>query len=142
MRSVIRQSVELPASAESLFEMYLDPRAHEAITGFPVTIGAEVGADFRAFNGQISGTILSIVRSKLIVQSWRSTKFHDDDPDSTLVLMFTPEPETAGHGRIDLVHLDVPDHDFRDVTEGWSEYYWSPWRTYLDSQSVSVKGER
>ena len=136
MRKIIQQSVVLPARPEALFAMYLDAAVHAVITGFPVTIGAEAGADFRAFNGQLSGTILSIVRSKLIVQSWRSTKFHDDDPDSTLVLMFTPEPETAGHGRIDLVHLDVPDHDFQDVTEGWSKYYWSPWRTYLDSQNA------
>ena len=136
MRKIIQQSVVLPARPEALFAMYLDAAVHSVITGFPVTIGAEAGADFRAFNGQLSGKILSIVRSKLIVQSWRSTKFHDDDPDSTLVLMFTPEPETAGHGRIDLVHLDVPDHDFQDVTEGWSKYYWSPWRTYLDSQNA------
>ena len=33
MRNVIRQTVVLPASAEALFEMYLDPSAHEAITG-------------------------------------------------------------------------------------------------------------
>ena len=132
MRRIIQQSITLPAPADVLFDAYLNPVAHSAITGFPVTIGAEAGADFRAFNGQLSGTILSIVRSTLIVQSWRSTKFHDDDPDSTLVLMFTPEPEPAGHGRVDLVHLDVPDHDFQDVTEGWSKYYWSPWRTYLE----------
>jgi activator of HSP90 ATPase len=136
MRKVIQQSVVLPARPEALFAMYFDAAAHSVITGFPVTIGADADADFRAFDGQLSGTILSIVRSTLIVQSWRSTKFHDDDPDSTLVLMFMPEPETAGHGRIDLAHLDVPDHDFQDVTEGWSKYYWSPWRTYLDSHNA------
>ena len=134
MRKVIRQSVILPASAESLFEAYLDPTAHAAITGFPVTIGAEPGAEFRAFNDQLSGVIVVVVRPQLIVQAWRSTKFHADDPDSTLILTFTAESKNADQGRIDLVHLDVPDHDFQDVTDGWSKFYWVPWQAYLDSQ--------
>ncbi len=134
MRNVIQQSVVLPASAKMLFEMYLDPAAHSAITGFPVSIGAERGAPFHAFNKQISGQILAIDRPGLIVQSWRSVKFHDDDSDSTLILSFTRERSDAERGRIDLVHLDVPDHDFHDVTEGWHKHYWNPWRTYLENQ--------
>jgi hypothetical protein len=114
--------------------MYLDPGAHGAFTGFPVDIGAEPGALFHAFNKQISGEILAVVQSQLIVQSWRSVKFHDDDPDSTLILKFMPEPSSAPQGRIDLVHLDVPEHDFRDVTDGWHKHYWDPWRTYLQTQ--------
>jgi hypothetical protein len=133
MRSVLQQSVKLPAPVVDLFEMYLDPVAHAAITGFPVTVGAERGAPFHAFNKQLSGQMLSIVRPHLIVQSWRSVKFHDDDPDSTLILSFRPEPSDARQGHIDLVHLDVPDHDFRDVTEGWHKHYWNPWRTYLEN---------
>lgn len=132
MRSVIQQSVVLPALAHRLFEMYLDADAHAAFTGFPVAIGPEAGATFHAFGKQISGQILAIVRPRLIVQSWRSVKFHEDDTDSTLILTFTPEPNN--HGRIDLVHLDVPDHDFEGVTEGWQTHYWKPWQTYLANQ--------
>jgi uncharacterized protein YndB with AHSA1/START domain len=138
MRSVIHQSVVLPASAEVLFEMYLDPDAHAAFTGFSVGIGAEVGAPFHAFNKQISGQILAVVRPKLVVQSWRSVKFHSDDPDSTLILSFTPDLANTKHGRVDLVHLDVPEHDFHGVTEGWQKHYWIPWRTYLESSERSL----
>ena len=134
MRSVIQQTVVLPAAADVLFEMYLDPRAHAAFTGFPVTIGAEPGAGFRAFGGQLSGTILAVVRPRLILQSWRSTKFAADDLDSTLILSFTPEGEGGrrGRGRIDLLHLDVPEHDYQGVTDGWPKHYWNPWREYLE----------
>jgi uncharacterized protein YndB with AHSA1/START domain len=136
MRSVIRQSVVLMAAAERLFEMYLDPSAHAAITGHPVEIGSESGAKFQAFGGQLSGEILTVVRPRLIVQSWRSVKFHGDDPASTLILTFTPEPTDTRRGRIDLVHLDVPEHDFQDVTEGWLKYYWEPWQSYLEVQQT------
>jgi hypothetical protein len=134
MRNVIEQSVKLPAPAAALFEMYLDAAAHSSITGFPVIISAERGAAFHAFNKQISGEILAVIRPRLIVQSWRSVKFHDDDPDSTLILSFMPEPSNAQDGRIELVHIDVPEHDVRDVTEGWRKHYWEPWRNYLENQ--------
>ena len=49
MRSIISQSVVLPALAEHLFEMYIDPEKHAAITGAPVTIGVAPGSPFQAF---------------------------------------------------------------------------------------------
>jgi len=127
-RGVISQSVVLLAPADALFHMYLDPIEHEAITGSPVTVGDTPGARFSAFNGALSGTVLSIVAPSLVVQSWRSTDFKSDDPDSTLILSFVPNGDS---GRIDLVHLDVPDHDFDVVSKGWEKFYWQPWREYL-----------
>jgi len=134
MRSIIRQSVVLPAAADTLFAMYLDPATHGAFTGFPVTIGEQPGSAFGAFDGQLSGTMLATVRPQLIVQSWRSTKFAESDPDSTLILLFSPDAADENCGRIDLVHLDVPEHDYQGVTEGWQKYYWAPWRTYLERE--------
>lgn len=131
MRSVIRQSVELPAPAESLFDMYLDAKSHSAITGMPVTIGAERGDRFEAFDGQLCGAMLEVIKPRLIVQSWRSAHFRESDPDSTLILSFVSAAEA---GRIDLIHLDVPDHDFDGVTQGWEKYYWTPWREYLKNR--------
>jgi activator of HSP90 ATPase len=131
VRNVIRQSVVLPAPAETLFEMYLDPAVHRAITGAPVDIGDERGAKFKAFDGALTGTILEVVKPRLIIQSWRSNVFKAEDPDATLILSFTPEND---EGRIDLIHIDVPDHDYEGVTQGWEKHYWAPWRAYLGSR--------
>ena len=128
MRSIISQSVVLPAPAERLFAMYIDPANHAAITGAPVAISAEPGAPFQALNGALTGAMLQIIPQRLVIQSWRSTKFNDGDPDSTLILAFTPE---GTNGRIDLAHLDVPAHNYQSVVEGWETHYWGPWRRYL-----------
>ncbi len=129
MRSIITDAVVLPAPAEKLFEMYLDPAQHAAFTGKPVTIGVEQGASFEAFDGMLTGTILHVVRPRLVVQSWRSALFHAENPDSTLIITFTTE---QNEGRIDLVHLDVPEHDYDDVVAGWKKFYWDPWREFLE----------
>lgn len=128
MRSVIRQSVLLAATAEELYASYLDPRKHAAVTGSAVIVGDKPGSKFSAFYGSITGTMLAVVPRRLIVQSWRSTNFRSSDPDSTLILEFVPEGKK---GRINLIHLDVPEVDFEGVTRGWELYYWTPWRRYL-----------
>ena len=129
MRSIIYQSVTLPASAEALFDMYLDPARHAAITGQSVVIGGDGGAEFHAFGDMLSGTMLQIVKPYLIVQSWRSANFGAADPDSTLILSFSNQ---GSEGRIDLVHVDVPAIDYDGVAEGWEKFYWAPWRAYLE----------
>ena len=128
MRSVIQQSVVLPARADALYAMYLDPAAHAEIAGGPVTIGAAPGAVFKAFDGAITGVTLALVAPVLIVQSWRSAHFKPEDPDSTLILTFTPQ---GAQGRVDLVHLDVPEQDYQGVIDGWEKFYWTPWRRVL-----------
>jgi activator of HSP90 ATPase len=133
MRNVIRQTIVLPAPAETLFDMYLDPSKHQAITGASVDIGDEKSANFKAFDGALTGTILEVIKSRLIVQSWRSNAFKAEDPDSTLILSFTPKGD---EGQIDLIHIDVPDHDYDGVTQGWENYYWAPWRAYLATNAV------
>ena len=86
------------------------------------------GARFEAFDGALTGTILQVVQNRLIVQSWRSILFGRRDLESTLVLSFWPEKRG---GRIELTHVNVADGDFAGVSEGWSKYYWLPWRKFL-----------
>jgi activator of HSP90 ATPase len=125
---IVKQSVTLPASAKDLYAMYLSPRAHGAISGGKVAISARSGSKFSAFGGALSGRMLQAVSGKLIVQAWRSTTFKKSDADSTLILRFT---QKGRRGRIDLVHVNVPDHDYQGVNKGWKRYYWKPWRKYL-----------
>lgn len=131
MRNVIYKTVVLKASAETLFDMYIDPVMHQAITGLPVVIGGEAGDEFEAFDGALSGVMLQVVKPRLIVQTWRSPAFAEDDPDSILFLSFHPQGE---HGRIDLVHLDVPEQDYEGVKKGWREKYFEPWREFLANE--------
>jgi len=128
MPKIIRQSVTLPTPAKQLYAMYLKPRVHGAITGAKVVIGARPGSNFSAFGGALRGRMLQTIPGRLIVQSWRSTAFRKSDVDSTLIIRFTPK---GRNGRVDLVHINVPDHDYNGVNKGWKNYYWKPWRKYL-----------
>lgn len=129
MKKVIHHSVILEAQANRLFDMYMDPAIHGAITGGPVIVSPAIGSKFSAFDGMISGRTLSVVPKKHIIQLWRANHWKAEDRDSILVLTFVHEGE---NGKIELTHLDVPEYDFDNVNKGWLEYYWKPWREYLE----------
>jgi len=99
----------------------------------PAKASRRIGGAFTAFGGQILGRNLAIVPGKMIVQSWRASHWKKEDPDSVLVLRFSKAP---GGGRIDLVHVNVPQYDHKGVTQGWPKYYWKPWKTYLAGRSA------
>ncbi len=128
-KRIIQQSVVLPAAADRLFDMYLDPVAHGAIAGGPVTISSTVGSEFRAFDGMVYGRTIAVVPKKHIVQLWRGKDWKPEDHDSILVLSFLPDGE---NGKIELTHLNVPESDFDDVNRGWMEYYWKRWKAYIE----------
>jgi activator of HSP90 ATPase len=128
MPRTILQAVHLPAPPARLYAQYLNSRTHAAITGGPARVTAKPGSAFSAFGGTLSGRILHLVPRRLIVQAWRSSHWLESDVDSTLILSFHAE---KGGGRIELAHVDVPEHDFAGVSEGWERYYWAPWRAYL-----------
>ena len=132
MLRIVTQSVVLPCSPKALYAMYLSPKAHGAITGGRIEIGARPGSKFKAFGGALTGRMLHTVPGRLIVQAWRAKPFHKGDHDSTLVLRFLPAGRNRG--RIDLEHVNVPSHDYHGVDKGWKNYYWKPWRKYLASK--------
>jgi activator of HSP90 ATPase len=121
----------LPASPDRLFDMYLNPDLHAAFTGASAEIAPHAGAEFRAFDNALSGRILHLIPKRMIVQSWRASHWEMEDLDSTLVLTFWPDEERT---RIDLVQVNVAEHDFAAVSQGWEKYYWTPWRKYLEEK--------
>jgi activator of HSP90 ATPase len=131
MLKTIDQSVRFSATAQKLYDIYMDPMQHAAVTGRPVRISPRTGSKFTAFEGMLTGVMLFTIPGRLIVQRWRSCMFYDTDLDSILILRFVQDGK---RGRIDLTHANVPKQDHTGVTEGWETHYWKPLRAYLKNQ--------
>lgn len=114
--------------------MYVDSKKHSAATGGRAKIGRKEGAAFTAWNGKLRGKNLLIIPNRLVMQAWRATHWPASDPDSMLLLRFREAP---GGGQVDLLHVNVPDHDHKGVTQGWKKYYWQPWKKYIAAKKKS-----
>ena len=133
MTKPVVQSVTFKASPKELFEIFTDSKKHSAATGAKASVSAKPGAEWTAFEGMLSGKNLMVIPGQMIVQAWRGSHWKDSDPDSILILNFSKAP---GGGKVDLVHVGVPQHDHKGVTKGWAQYYWVPWKAYLKGRSA------
>lgn len=128
MTNIIRQTVKFNTSPELLFDLFTDSKKHSEATGAKASTSRKVGGKWSAFDGMIYGRNLVVIPRRMIVQAWRAAHWKKADLDSILILNFN---KVRGGGRIDLVHVNVPDHDIAGVSHGWPKYYWNPWRVYL-----------
>jgi activator of HSP90 ATPase len=137
MPKTVVQSLNLPATPPKLYAMYLDADQHASFTGGgPARIAAKAGTEWSAFDGRIHGRILALIADRMIVQSWRSFEWEENDLDSILVLTFWPEGQGA---RVELTQANVPDRLYDTLVSGWPSRYWNPWRSFLQLIS-SVPG--
>src|SRR5262249_5815439 len=99
-------SAVIPASPERIYAAWLDSASHGAMTGGAAEIDPKVGGRHSAWNGYVSGETRELDPGKRIVQSWRSTQFPSESPDSLIVVLLEPEGE---HTRITIAHTEIPE---------------------------------
>ena len=124
------------ATPAKIYAAWLDGDGHAKMTGSAAEGQPVVGARFSAWNGYISGTNLELEPSRRIVQSWRTTEFPADAPDSRLEILFDP---IAGGTRVIIRHTGVPDGQRKQYESGWHDHYLAPMATYFGTATKSVK---
>ncbi len=118
----------VPAPPEKLYRAWLSSDEHTAMTGGVATIDPNVGGEFTAWDGYINGKNLELEPYARIVQSWRTTQFTDDDPDSQIEVNF----ESAEGGTLVRIrHSGVPSEQLGYENGGWQKSYLDPMRNYF-----------
>ena len=120
MSQSIQQTVTFTVPPHVVYEVLMDSQQHAAFTGGAAKISRQVGGEFSAFDGYITGRNIILVPGKQIVQSWRAADW-EEGVFSTVTFKFTPVPEGT---RLDFTHSDLPDGTEQEFTRGWIENYW------------------
>jgi uncharacterized protein YndB with AHSA1/START domain len=118
----------IPATPQAIYDAWLDSRGHSQMTGGNAEASSQVGGTFTAWDGYISGTNLALVPGECIVQSWRTTNFADDQPDSRITVTLTPVPTGT---RLTLLHEIVPEDHPGYEHGGWQDHYFTPMKAYF-----------
>jgi activator of HSP90 ATPase len=118
----------LSASPERLYNAWLDSGEHSHFTGGKAEIDARPGGAFTAWDGYIQGVTLELEPFKRIVQSWRTTDFPDDCPDSRLEVVFR---QVKNGTEMQLIHTGLPDGQAKSYEDGWCDYYLTPMQAYF-----------
>jgi activator of HSP90 ATPase len=119
---------DLPASPRAIYEAWLSSAGHSAMTGAKANSSKKVGAAYSAWDGYIVGRNLELEPNRRIVQSWRTSEFAANDPDSTVTIALSP---IGAGARLSLKHTGVPDGQTSYENEGWREFYFEPMQAYF-----------
>jgi activator of HSP90 ATPase len=124
----LKLSITLPVSAEKLYKAWLNSKEHSLFTGGEAKTSSKVNAKHTAWDGYITGKNMELKPGKKIVQSWRTSEFPEDAPDS--ILEITLE-EKAGKTKLNLYHHNLQKGDAKKYKKGWQDFYFSPMKDYF-----------
>jgi len=133
--TVIKQKIILQALPDEVYCALLDPRKHSDFTGSKATGKAQVGAEFSAWDGYISGKNLELEKGKRIVQEWVTSEWPEGYPPSRLEFTFK---EVDGKTELTMVHSDIPAEQKEELKQGWIDFYWEPLRKYFEKRNKVV----
>jgi uncharacterized protein YndB with AHSA1/START domain len=124
----LQLSINLPVSAAKLYKAWLSSKEHTAFTGSAAKTSAKMGGNHTAWDGYIEGKNLELVPGKKIVQSWRTSEFAENAPDSVLELNLE---EKAGTTTLHLHHHHLQKGDAKKYKQGWKDHYFAPMKEYF-----------
>lgn len=125
----IRQSVIFKTSPHEVYEAIMDPKKHSEFTDSQVQISKKVGGKFSVYDGDIEGVNLELVPDKKIVQSWR----YSDWPQNHYSTATFTLKEIEGGTRLTFTQIEVPEERYKDIAQGWRDYYWEPMKEMLET---------
>jgi activator of HSP90 ATPase len=91
-------------------------------------VTARVGSQFSAWDGYITGKTLELTPHSRILQSWRTTDFAGEEPDSLLEVLLV---EAKGGTRVTLNHANIPAGHGPEYKKGWIDFYFKPMKGYF-----------
>jgi activator of HSP90 ATPase len=128
MSKLIQQTVTFKASPHEVYEALMDSKKHAAFSGSQASISREVGGEYSAYDGYITGRNLELVPDKKIVQTWRAVDWPEGH-FSTVTFVLLPIPEGT---RLNFAHADVPEGSEAEFEQGWVDNYWEPMKKMLE----------
>lgn len=121
-------STILPTSPKRIYEAWLNGNEHSAMTGGAAKVDPSIGGRYSAWDNYITGTTIELEPYRRIVQSWRTTEFPPDHPDSRLEIVLE---EVDGGTQLTLKHSGISEGQGPGYKSGWGENYFDPMRAYF-----------
>lgn len=81
------------------------------------TMSEEVNSEFSLWGGNISGKNLEFEKNRKVVQQW----YFGNQKEKSIVILKMHEHKKGTS--LEVNHSNIPDDDFEDFSNGWTEMY-------------------
>lgn len=117
------------ASTEDVYNALTNPFAIELWSGYPAVLELKKGSEFSMWEGDITGRILDFINKEKLVQEW----FFGDNSDPS-VATINIYPKKTNKTYIVLNHTNIPDDDYENIVEGWTDFYLGAIRKFFEEE--------
>ncbi len=107
----------IPAQPAEIYLALTNPSTIHLWSGEPAEMSTEPGSEFSLWDGSIAGKNVEFEDGKKIIQQWY---FGDQAEPSIVTIKLHPHEKGTS---VELGHTNIPDQDYDDIAEGWSEVY-------------------
>ena len=112
-----KKTFKINAEPSDIYAALTNPFTIELWSGYPAKMSTGPGSEFSLWEGDITGRNLEFIQDKKIVQEWY---FGDQTERSVVTINISPDRENS---LVTVEHTNIPDDDFAEISEGWSEFY-------------------
>jgi activator of HSP90 ATPase len=131
----LQQTVTFKATPTQVYELLMDSKKHQSLSGEKAKISRRVGGKFTAWTGHLSGINLVLKPGRKIVQAWRATGWW---PDHYSIAIFDISKHPKG-AKLRFTQIGIPPNRYSGHFRGWIEAYWTPMKEILESGRISRK---
>lgn len=125
----IKQTYYINASIGEVWGALTNPDKINRWGGGPAKMSGELGFEFSLWGGDVYGKNIEVVHGSKLVQEWFGGVW--DKPSIATFILSSKENETV----INFTQTDVPDEEYKDIEQGWKDYYLGPIKDYLENKS-------
>lgn len=112
-----KKTYSINADPSDVYSAITNPSTIELWSGYPAVMSVEPGSEFSLWDGDITGRNLEFVHNNKIRQEWY---FGDQKEKSLVTITISPD---RGNSKVTIEHINIPDEDFKNISEGWEDYY-------------------
>ncbi len=116
----LQLKVDLFCTREHVFDAYTDTAKQSAITGAPSVADGKVGGMFSLWSSAVTGVFVALRRPELIVQTWRTHDFENNEPDSRVEIRLQSTPQGC---RFIVTQDQIPKRLHKQFVNGWTSAY-------------------
>ena len=107
----------ISAPPEEVYIALTNPATIQLWSGEKAVMSTVPGSEFSLWEESIVSKNLEFVESRKIVQQWY---FGDQEEESIVTIILHPHKSGTS---VELRHTNIPDEDFQDITDGWTDNY-------------------
>jgi activator of HSP90 ATPase len=131
----LQQTVTFRASPKEVYDMLMDSKKHQSLSGMPAKVSKRVGGKFTAWGSHLTGINLVLNPGEKIVQAWRATGWW---PDHYSIAIFDIS-KVRGGSKLKFTQIGIPPSRYSGHYRGWIETYWTPMKEIFATGTISKK---